>query len=452
MKLSVAVSLFAATAQACLLDSELTAERDHRLHGTPLRRQHFAKRQSSNSIPIGTGDRFQSGAVKPVGLGVSDRDLETVLNPGEVQSALQALEKAYATVQLFTPPQSTYQNASLHGAIIGRDPRVFMMSGIHARERGGPDNVIYFVSDLLEAQAKGSGLTYGNKTYTNDDVETALSAGIVILPLTNPDGVAWDQATNSCWRKNRNPKSASKDSDASVGIDLNRNFDFLWDFEAAFSPYAYTDSAASDDPSSEIFHGLAPESESETQAIVWTVEQFDGLSWFLDLHSFGGDVLYSWGDDNAQFKDPEQSFANKTYDGTRGFLGDDPAEAKYKEYLEKKDFDAEFGVAEKMIAAMDDAGSISYSALESVLLYPTSGASTDWTRGLYYNAKEGCGQKRLRSLTVEFGYPSGLGDAECPFYPTREEYHDSMRSVDTGLMELLLNAAGENGKPSRREC
>jgi hypothetical protein len=452
MKLLATAALAAAAllpAQACLLDSEIVAEREHRLHGTPIRRQQFFKRQASKGFPIGAGDRFKGGSVVPTGLGTSDRDLESVLNPQEVQSALKGLANAYPQIQLFSPPQHTYQNASLHGAFIGRQPRVFIMSGIHARERGGPDNVIYLIADLLEAHAQGTGLVYGNKTYTNADVQTALSVGIVVLPLVNPDGVAHDQATDSCWRKNRNPKSAAENSEVSIGIDLNRNFDFLWDYEKAFSPLAELSSAASNDPHSEIFHGLSPASEPETQAVIWTVDQFDGLSWFLDLHSFGGDVLYSWGDDNVQHTKPYENFANASYDGTRGFLGDDPAEAYFKEYMEPEDWDAELSVARKMVNAMDDAGSVEYMPLESVLLYPTSGASTDYMRGLYYGDK--CGAKKLKSLTVEFGRPSGdLGG--CPFYPTREEYHDSMRSVDTGLMELLLNAAGPDGEPVWKTC
>jgi hypothetical protein len=453
MRFTLAAALAAATllnpVGACLLDSEIEAERSHRVSGAPIRREQYAKRQASKNFPIGDGDRFEGGNVVPVGLGVSDRDLKSVLNPSEVQSALKGLANQYPEVQLFSPPQQTYQNATLHGAVIGRSPRVFIMSGIHARERGGPDNVVYLIADLLEAKAEGTGVVYGNKTYTNDDVNTALSVGIVVLPLVNPDGVAYDQATDSCWRKNRNPKSAAENSDVSIGIDLNRNFDFLWEYEKAFSRLAETSSAASDDPHSEIFHGLSPASEPETQAIMWTVDQFDGLSWFLDLHSFGGDVLYSWGDDNVQHTKPYENFANLTFDGTRGFLGDDPPEAYYKEYMEPEDFDAELTVAQKMVAAMDDAGSVSYMPLETVLLYPTSGASTDYFRGQYYAGE--CGAKKLKSLTVEFGRPSGDAGG-CPFYPTREEYHDSMRSVDTGLMELLLNAAGPDGEPQWKEC
>ena len=50
---------------------------------------------------------------------------------------------------------------------------------MHARERGGPDNLIYFIADLLFAQKHATGLTYGAKSYSNADVIKALNTGIV---------------------------------------------------------------------------------------------------------------------------------------------------------------------------------------------------------------------------------------------------------------------------------
>lgn len=452
MKTSTALSLLAVafTAQACLLDDEIHAEYEYQAYGKPIQRRNFYKRQSGNStIPIGKGDRFDGGAIAPVGLGIDDRNLQSVLNVREVESALRGLANAYEDVYLFSPPFTTVEDARLHGAIIGpTDPRVLLISGIHARERGGPDNVIYLIGDLLRAQKLGKGLKYGKKTYSPADVRLALSAGIVILPLTNPDGVAYDQKTDSCWRKNRNRASAK--GGEGIGIDLNRNFDFLFDYKKKFSRLAETSSAGSNNPSSEVFHGKSPASESETKAIVWTMEKFDGLSWFLDLHSFGGDILYAWGDDNVQSSDPRQNYANITYDGKRGFLGDDPSEARYKEFFEKRDLDAEVSIAETMVDSMaKGGGKIDYTPLESVSLYPTSGGSTDYAHSLYYSRQ--CGGKKLRALTMEFGRPAAE-DGGCPFYPTNAEYHDSMRSVDTGLMELLMNAAGPEGDPVVYEC
>lgn len=121
------------------------------------------------------------------------------------------------------------------------------MSG---RERGTPDAVLYFISDLLLAKMDKTGLKYGNRNYTNSEVLLALSNGIVFIPMLNPDGVNHDHSTNSCWRKN------------SAGVDINRNFDFLWDYKKAFHPMvierlpvASSGAVASEDPELLSYHG-----------------------------------------------------------------------------------------------------------------------------------------------------------------------------------------------------
>ncbi|KAF7562927.1 hypothetical protein G7046_g1184 [Stylonectria norvegica] len=445
LKAILAVAAFGLAASGCLLQRELDAERHLQLYGVlPARDYQIDKRQRLD-IPIGKGDRFDNGTVAPRGLGTEDRDLKSVLNPSEVDSALRGLASAFDEVELFTTPYTTFENASLNGVRIGDDPRAFIVSGVHARERGGPDNIVYFISDLLHAQKHGSGIKYGNKTYTNNDVATALSAGILIIPLVNPDGVAYDQETDECWRKNRNPASAKGNRD--VGVDLNRNYDFLWDYKKAFKWGDMSWATASDDPSSEIFHGAAPLSEPETKSVAWVISSYPSLSWFLDLHSFGGDILYSWGDDNPQTTQPEQNFSNKTYDGLRGVIGDDPPDSKYREYMDKTDLDDERNAGERMAAAMAHAGNTPYHAIESAQLYPTSGVSTDFALSAYYSHH--CGANKILGLSLEFGQSSTA--APCPFYPSKEEYHNSIREVATGLMEFLLTAAA-SGKPKVWQC
>lgn len=425
---------------ACLLPHELEAETKRHVGG-PLaasaRRQRLSKRQRADpDLAIGEGDRFSGGSVVPKGLSTEDRDLESVLNVEEVKSGLQGLGKEFGDdLKLFTAPEKTYNNRSLYGAVIGDNPRSFIMSGIHARERGGPDDVLYFVSDLLHAKQSGDGLTYGSVTYTNKQVQTVLDTGFVFVPLVNPDGVAYDQTTDSCWRKNRNPKSARGISD--VGIDLNRNFDFIWDYTKAFNQNADISAAASDEPSSEIFHGTGPFSEPETQNVKWVMDNHANLSWFLDLHSFGGTILYGWGDDNMQNTDTAQNFTSSAYDGKRGFLDTDPEDSQYREYITKEDQTAQKVVSERMQNAMLRAGPTPWLAQETVNLYPTSGASTDYALARYYGHQ--CGAGKMHGLTVEFGQQSG--SANCPFYPSNEQYHAWMKEVSVGLMEFLLNAA-----------
>jgi hypothetical protein len=443
MKVAAAVAALGitSTASACLLHSEREAEALYKRTGTrPAKRSTITSRQSS-AYPIGTGNRFEDGPA-PVGLGTDDRDLESILNVDEVTSALAGLKNEYPEVELFTPPFQTHEGRELPGIIVGDNPRVFIMSGIHARERGGPDNAIYFLADLLNARKAGKGVTYGSKEYTAEEVETALSAGVVMLPLTNPDGVAHDQSTDTCWRKNRNPESSDGTPD-SVGVDLNRNYDFVWDYKTAFDSSA---DPASDDPSSEVFYGTAPASEPETQAVVWTVDQYQNITWFMDLHSYGPDLLYGWGDDDVGTEETSQNFVNSEFDGVRGVTGDET----YKEYFTAEDLQTELDGTSKIVEAMNVVGGVDYEASPAVGLYPTSGASNDYAMGRYYG-KVACGASRMFGYTLEFGQASSA-DPSCPFYPDQEEYHRNIRQIGAGFIEMLLVAAGPAGDPLYLEC
>ncbi|KAH7014966.1 hypothetical protein EDB80DRAFT_706740 [Ilyonectria destructans] len=420
---------------SCLLPSEI-----HPGTSKALLQNSPTQASPRYDIPVGSGDRFANGTLPPAGLGVHNRDLETILNPREVDSALRGLARTFKDVELFTPPFTTFENASLRGASIGEDPRVFIMSGVHARERGGPDDVVYFLSDLLHARTARSGIKYGDKIYSHKQVLTALSAGIVVLPLVNPDGVAHDQATDSCWRKNRNPASATRDLDAEVGVDLNRNYDFLWNYTQAFSPNAELWAAASDDPVSEVFHGTAPFSEPETRSVAWVLDSFPSLSWLLDLHSYGGAILLGWGDDNVQTSDSRQNFTNSAYDGKRGFTGTDPKDSMYREYMQASDYAAQTKLAMRMHSAMASAGDTPYTIQEAASFYPTSGTSPDYALSRYYSRQ--CGAGKIRGMTLEFG-ESSTAAPSCQMYPSKKQYHAWMKEVSAGLMEMLLSAAEE---------
>jgi hypothetical protein len=172
------------------------------------------KRQTTTA-PIGKGDRFKGGKIAPRGLGTrkpgeySSFETAGILNADEVYTAMKGLEKEYG-MTLFDTPYKTYENNTIIGGVANKAEKIkkdkqyiYFTSGIHARERGGPDNLIYFISDLLYANEHRIGLTYGNKTYTNSEVKKALGAGVVFIPMLNPDGVRHDQANSNLWRKVR---------------------------------------------------------------------------------------------------------------------------------------------------------------------------------------------------------------------------------------------------------
>jgi murein tripeptide amidase MpaA len=395
---------------------------------------HLNKRQAATA-PIGKGDRFKGGKVAPRGLGSQKPDVygfyqsAGILNADEVYTALKGLEKEYG-LELFKAPYTTFEGNTVWGGVANKAEKIkkdkqyiYFTSGIHARERGGPDNLIYFISDLLYANEHRIGLTYGNKTYSNKDVKKALGAGIVFIPMTNPDGVRHDQANSNLWRKNRNPESSRPNEPLSVGVDLNRNFDFLWNYTQHFVP---TVSPASNNASSQAFYGTAPFSEPETKNIAWVYDVFPNIRWYIDVHSAAGTLLYSWGDDVDQSHDPKQNLFNTAYDGKRGDVEDEI----YKEFIHQEDWDNIRIQANRTTAAMNATAGRAYIPQQAVGLYPTSGASDDWTFSRWHKNKK---VNKVYGYTMEFGYPTN-------FYPTAAEYVQNIIDTNAGFMEFILTA------------
>jgi hypothetical protein len=153
------------------------------------------RQSSSNGISIGTGDRYSSGTIAPRGLGTQSTILTTLLNVKEISSGLKGLASVYG-ISTFTIPYTTYNGAAISGGKAGGNGtcsnayHVYLDSAIHVRERGASDSLLFFIGDLLYANKNNVGLKYGPKSYTSAQVKTALSTGIVFVPLSNLDGVA----------------------------------------------------------------------------------------------------------------------------------------------------------------------------------------------------------------------------------------------------------------------
>jgi len=392
------------------------------------------KRQAVTA-PIGKGDRFKAGKVAPRGLGTRElseyASFETagILNADEVYTAMKGLEKEYG-LELFTPPFKTFEGNTIIGGVANKAEKIkkdkqyiYFTSGIHARERGGPDNLIYFFSDLLYANEHRKGLTYGNKTYTNSQVKKALGAGVVFIPMLNPDGVRHDQANSNLWRKNRNPASSTPGQPLTVGVDLNRNFDFMWNFTQYFDPSV---SPASTNPASQAFYGTGPFSEQESKAMAWVYDEYKNIRWYIDVHSAAGTLLYSWGDDDDQSHDPKQNLYNPEYDGKRGIVQD----KLYGEFIDQQDWDNIRIQANATTAAMNATAGRAYVPQQAVGLYPTSGATDDWSFSRWQKNKK---LNKVYGYTMEFGYPTN-------FYPTAAEYVQNIIDTNAGFMEFILTA------------
>ncbi len=141
------------------------------------------------------------------------------------------------------------------------EPEVLYTGTIHAREVICPHVLQYFVDYLCE--------NYGTDPRVTDLVD---NREIWIVPVVNPDGHVYNELNNpsggGMWRKNRRDNG-----DGTWGVDLNRNYGYMW---------GYDDIGSSPDGEDETYRGTGPFSEPETQV----------MRDFTYAHDFGLTVYY----------------------------------------------------------------------------------------------------------------------------------------------------------------
>lgn len=152
-------------------------------------------------------------------------------------------------------------------------PQVLYTALIHARELVSMQQMLYQMWYLLE--------NYGidpEITYLVDNLE------MLFIPCVNPDGYIYNEITNpnggGLWRKNR-----SVNVGGSFGVDLNRNFGYMW---------GYDDSGSSPIPTSLTYRGSSAFSEPETQLVKQFCEERN-ISLALNNHTYSDLLIYPWG-------------------------------------------------------------------------------------------------------------------------------------------------------------
>jgi murein tripeptide amidase MpaA len=220
------------------------------------------------------------GMVSP-GATALDANLGLYHTYAELQTALTNLETTYPTLADLSTMGQSGQGRNIYVLKISdnvtvdeNEPEVLYMGNHHARELMTVDIPLMFAEYLLAH--------YG----TDPDVTAMVdSREIFIAPMVNPDGQYYVQQNHSdpnsdnWWRKNRR-----RNYDASYGVDLNRNYGYLW---------GYDNSGSSPTPSSPIYRGASAFSEYETQAI----RNFCAgrhITLGLSFHSYGELFLFPW--------------------------------------------------------------------------------------------------------------------------------------------------------------
>lgn len=356
------------------------------------------------------------------------------LNVNEIESALQNLAAAYPdATDLITCPHPTHEGRSSHVLRVGTSGAaevdgVLLLGGLHAREWVPPDALVSLAADLLEAHSLGTGLGYGGQHFSAGDVARILAdLNLFVFPCVNPDGRHHSQTGDAGWRKNRRPHPAGGKC---IGVDLNRNFDFLWDHVARFAPDSKVRTSA--DPCDyQVYRGPDPASEPETRNVVWVLDGYPRIRWLVDVHSAVPVILHSWGSDENQTTHPEQTFTSTGFDAVRGRPGDD----SYREFITPSDLQTVTALSARMNDAVKAVRGDDYGVEQAYGLYPTSGASDDYafSRCVVEPAKT-----KVYGFTIECGHT---------FQPDTAEAENVIREVSAGLVALAVTVTESGEEP-----
>lgn len=388
--------------------------------------RHGKARQAEVSPPPRKGQAAEAKAVS-----AADR----YLNVAEVEAAIAALAQAPNDdfARLIPLPNETWEQRACHALKIGGGaagpgrPGIYLLGGVHAREWGSPDILVNFSQQLTDAYRRHTGITLGNQSFPSADVRAIVETkAVYVFPQANPDGRHHSMTKAPMWRKNRRPAPAGHPATKCAGVDLNRNYDFLWNFPKYFAPASPI--ANSTDPCDpETYIGPAAASEPETKNVVWMFDHHPEIRYFIDLHSFSEDILYAWGDDDDQSTTPAMNFRNPAFDGKRGMAKD----ATYREYLNAVDRTTLVNLANTMRAAITNVRGRTYTVEQSMNLYPTAGTSDDYA---YARHLVDPGKPKVYAYTIEWG----SRDNPTPFHPPYPEMRQIIAEITAALLAFCL--------------
>jgi carboxypeptidase T len=334
-----------------------------------------------------------------------------------IEACLSYLAATYPAIcQLISLPEPSVEGRTIRAIKLatggGADRHgLLLLGGVHARELVPPDGLVSLALKLCQAYTSGSGLTYGGRTYTAGTVKLLIeSLDTFILPLVNPDGRTFVQAPtgDAWWRKNRRPNAGG-----CIGVDINRNYDFLWPsgIGTSANPCDY-----------QIFKGTAAFSEPETRNVRWMLDTYPNIECMVDVHSYSELFLYAWGDDDNQTTDPTMNFMNAAFNGLRGTPGD----SIYREYIPAADqnwFVNSGGQVRTAIAAVRGR---TYLLEQGVGLYPTSGTSDDYAYSRHF---VDASMARVYAYTLEIG---------TEFQPVYTEALQEIDEASSGLIQFAI--------------
>ncbi|HWM65160.1 MAG TPA: M14 family zinc carboxypeptidase [Steroidobacteraceae bacterium] len=271
---------------------------------------------------------------------------------------------------------------------------VLVVGGTHARELMNPDAIVDLAIDLFLSYTNGTGHSYGNRSWTAEDIKIILeSLDIWLLPCSNPDGRNYVMTADSLWRKNRRQNANT----TCMGVDLNRNADIVW---------GVAQGQTSCSPCSDVYCGPGAFSEPETRNVKWLLDSERILS-FVDVHSYSELVLYPWGHAPTQTTDPTKQFTGITTGTCTASIP-----GSYSEYMPPIDLQRFTTVAHQIASDIQAVRGRQYTVEPSIQLYPTTGTQGDYA---YSRHLANAAYEKTYGFTFETG--PWAGTVQDSFHP-----------------------------------
>jgi carboxypeptidase T len=208
-------------------------------------------------------------------------------NYTEMTTLLESLATIYSDIMQVSSIGKTYQGRDLwmvklsdNVAAAEPEPEVLFVGAHHGFEKPSYEVCLYFIEYMVDNYRNASTPEVGSAINTTQ---------IYVLPMLNPDGVDAGVRKNCAPNHGffgRNPQVTS------YGVDLNRNYGYLWyRFFVLYPLYCGSTSCVD---SSSGYRGPWAFSENETRALKQFVDTHD-IKISISYHTYGELVLYPWG-------------------------------------------------------------------------------------------------------------------------------------------------------------
>lgn len=396
---------------------------------------------------------------------IMSADAESAFAPGddpdrymtaeEIDRLVRDTATKYSSIcSLIKLPHATHEKKASHALKISakpkaKNPAVLFVAGLHAREIMNPDMLSLLSRKICAAYVDGSNIDFtltGQSqpalTYRSKTIKDMLNKlDIYTFPMANPDGRSFVQSKpdygTRMWRKNRNPNNGDSDR----GVDLNRNYDFMWDSSVGTSSLR----------KSAVYKGEAPGSEPETKNVLHLIETIPNLYALIDIHSFSGLILFPWGSDETQSEIPQMNFTNDLFNGLRG-----KKEDAYLEYMSGPDLEVYTAIGRRIQTGIKNVAGTEYRVGPGHTLYPTTATLMDYPYSRHLaqehknasngscNGANGKSGGKIWSFTIESAPLKERGNYLTSFQPDYSEARNIMAEVSAGLLECCRALVDHN--------